>query len=113
MCPLVLNADPSIQMGKASWYSISCNGGTKTSSGIKLNNNLHTVAHKTLPMGTKLKITNLKNGKSTIAIVTDRGPYIKGRIVDVTVGIAERLGFKRQGVADVKIEVVGNVKIAK
>ncbi|MBF0207899.1 MAG: septal ring lytic transglycosylase RlpA family protein [Oligoflexia bacterium] len=105
-----LLAEPLVEHGKASWYSVACNGGTKTASGIKLNNNSHTVAHKKLPMGTKVKITNMKNGKFEYAVVTDRGPYKKGRIVDVTVAIAEKLGFKQQGIATVKVEVVGKVK---
>jgi rare lipoprotein A len=61
-------------------------------------------------MGTKVKVTNLHNGKSEIVKISDRGPYTKGRIIDVTVGVAERLGFKKNGVAKVKVEVVGKVK---
>lgn len=99
------------ETGKASYYSIKCNGGTKTASGKKLDNNANTLAHKSLPMGTKVKVTNLKNGKSEVCVVSDRGPFIKGRIVDVTIGVAKKLGFVKQGIAPVKIEVVGKVKI--
>jgi rare lipoprotein A len=99
------------EVGKASWYSIKCNGGTRTASGQKLSNYANTAAHKTLPMGTKVRVTNLKNGKSEIVRISDRGPYITGRIIDVTVGVAEKLGFKHSGVTTVKIEVVGKVKI--
>lgn len=95
------------QTGKASWYSTSCNHGTKTASGKKLVNSANTVAHRTLPMGTIVKVTNLKNGKSEICSVSDRGPYSGGRILDVTVGLAEKLGFKNSGVTTVKIEVIG------
>lgn len=57
-------------------------------------------------MGTVVKVMNLNNGKSEVVTITDRGPYIKGRIIDVTVGVAKRLGFKSNGIANVKIVVV-------
>jgi rare lipoprotein A len=100
------NSNTKVQTGKASYYSTSCNGGTKTASGKKLNNNANTVAHKTLPMGTKVKVTNLRNGKSEICQVSDRGPYVRGRIVDVTIGVARKLDFVKAWVVDVKIEVL-------
>jgi rare lipoprotein A len=96
----------SVQHGKASWYSIKTNYGTRTASGERLQNNAYTAAHKTLPMGTKIKVTNLSNGKSEILRITDRGPYIKGRIVDVTIGSAQRLGFYSRGITAVKVEVL-------
>jgi len=99
----------SIQQGKASWYSIRTNYGTKTASGERLCNNAATAAHKTLPMGTKVRVTNQANGKSEIVTINDRGPYIRGRIIDVTVGSAERLGFIKSGVVPVKVEVLGHV----
>lgn len=95
-----------VQQGMASWYSTSCNRGTTTASGIRLKNHASTAAHKTLPFGTDVKVTNVTNGKSEIVKITDRGPYKKGRVIDVTVGVAERLGFKSKGVAKVKIEVL-------
>lgn len=95
-----------VQTGKASWYSTLCNRGSKTASGERLSNNSSTAAHKTLPLGTKVKVINVSNGKSEIVKISDRGPYVKGRIIDVTVGVASRLGFKSQGVADVRIEVL-------
>jgi rare lipoprotein A len=97
------------QTGEASWYAIKCNGGTRTASGEKLVDSASTAAHKTLPFGTLVKVTNLNNGKSEIVKINNRGPFIKGRIIDVTVGVAERLGFKKNGVAKVKVEVVGKV----
>jgi len=69
-------------------------------------NSASTAAHKKLPMGTRVKVINLNNGKSEVVTITDRGPYIKGRIIDVTVGVAERLGFKSNGVTEVTIMVV-------
>lgn len=96
----------STQRGKASWYSIRTNYGTRTASGKRLENHAATAAHKTLPMGTKVRVTNEANGKSEIVTITDRGPYIRGRIIDVTIGVAERIGFAKRGVAPVKVEVL-------
>lgn len=96
----------SIQHGEASWYGIRTNGGTKTASGEKLCNVSATAAHKTLPMGTQVRVTNLRNGKSEIVRINDRGPYIRGRIIDVTEGVAKRLGFYNRGIVDVKVEVL-------
>lgn len=98
----------SVEHGKASWYSIASNRGTKTASGTKLCNVSPTAAHKTLPLGTKVRVINESNGKSEIVTITDRGPYIRGRIIDVTVGVADRLGFRQNGVVPVKVEVLGH-----
>ena len=99
----------SVQTGKASWYCVRSNAGTRTASGQKLSNHGFTAAHKTLPMGTKVRVINEANGKSEVLTINDRGPYTKGRIIDVTVGAAERLGFAKRGVATVKVEVLGKV----
>ncbi|MFC7339251.1 septal ring lytic transglycosylase RlpA family protein [Haloferula chungangensis] len=99
----------SVQKGQASWYGIRCNGGTHTASGETLCNHAPTAAHKTLPMGTKVRVTNLNNGKSEIVKITDRGPYTKGRIIDVTEGVAKRIGFFGNGITKVKVEVVEKV----
>ncbi len=96
----------TVQHGKASWYSVKTNSGTQTASGERLSNDAATAAHKTLPMGTRVRVTNMTNGKSEIVRITDRGPYTKGRIIDVTVGCAERLGFYSRGVVPVKVEVL-------
>jgi rare lipoprotein A len=69
----------SVEHGKASWYSIRTNRGTRTASGARLCDKGATAAHKTLPMGTKVRVTNQSNGKSEIVTITDRGPYIRGR----------------------------------
>lgn len=99
----------SVQHGKASWYSIGTNYGTRTASGQRLTNSGATAAHKTLPMGTKVRVTNQNNGKSEIVTINDRGPYIRGRIIDLTIGSAERLGFRSNGIAPVKVEVLGHL----
>ncbi len=101
----------SVQHGKASWYSVRTNYGTKTASGERLSNSGATAAHKTLPLGTKVRVINEANGKSEVVTITDRGPYVKGRIIDVTIGIAERLGFASRGIAPVRVEVLGKVKV--
>ncbi|RYD42465.1 MAG: septal ring lytic transglycosylase RlpA family protein [Verrucomicrobiaceae bacterium] len=100
----------SVQTGKASWYSVKTNRGTRTASGRRLSNDAATAAHKTLPMGTKVRVINEANGKSEVVTITDRGPFVKGRIIDLTIGAAERLGFAKRGVAPVRVEVLGKVK---
>lgn len=96
----------SVEHGKASWYSIKTNYGTKTASGQTLCNKAPTAAHKTLPMGTKVRVINMANNKSEVVTINDRGPFIKGRIIDVTIGTAEKLGFVNRGVVPVKVEVL-------
>ena len=100
----------SVENGKASWYSVGTNSGTRTASGQRLSNQAATAAHKTLPLGTKVRVTNQLNGKSEIVTITDRGPYVRGRIIDLTIGCAQRLGFCGVGVAPVKVEVLGYIK---
>ena len=99
----------SVQHGKASWYSVRTNYGTRTASGQRLSNGAATAAHKTLPMGTVVRVVNESNGKSEVVTINDRGPFVKGRIIDVTIGAAERLGFVKRGVAAVRVEVLGKI----
>jgi len=87
--------------GLASFYS-----DTRTASGEKFDGGELTAAHRTLPFGTRLKITNMVTGKSVTVRVNDRGPFIPGRVVDVSPSAAETLGMVRQGVAKVKLDVV-------
>lgn len=87
---------------RASWYS----QGVKTASGERLNPKALTVAHRTLPFGTLVKITNVENKKSVIARVNDRGPFIKGRGLDVTKQVAIELNFVKKGVTTVTYQVV-------
>ncbi len=101
----------SVEQGKASWYSIKTNYGTETASGQKLCNNAPTAAHKTLPMGTKVRVINLDNNKSEVVTINDRGPFKKGRIIDVTVGTAEKLGFVKRGIVSVKVEVLSEATL--
>ena len=91
--------------GVCSYYARMHNGHV-TAGGEKFDSNAMTAAHRRLPMGTKLKVTNLANGKSVVVTVNDRGPFVKGRSLSVTRRAAEELGFRKQGVAKVKFEQV-------
>ena len=97
----------SVERGKASWYSVGTNAGKRTASGSRLSNHAATAAHKTLPMGTVVRVVNESNGKSELVTINDRGPFVKGRIIDVTAGAAERLGFLKHGIAVVRVDVLG------
>jgi rare lipoprotein A len=95
------------QRGKASYYSKSWTG-RKTANGERLHHDSLTCAHKTYPFGTLLKVTNPANGLSVIVKVTDRGPYGRGRIVDLSVRAAKELGILSQGIAPVVVERYDN-----
>jgi rare lipoprotein A len=88
--------------GVASFYT----EGTQTASGEKFDTHDLTAAHPTLPFGTKLRVTNVATGRSVTVRVNDRGPYVPGRIVDVSYSAAESLGMVGRGVANVKLDVV-------
>ena len=88
--------------GLASFYS----EGTRTASGEKFDAKELTAAHPTLPFGTRLRVTNVANGRSVTVRVNDRGPYVPGRVVDVSYSAAESLGMVGRGVANVKLDVV-------
>jgi rare lipoprotein A len=94
------------QHGIASWYSVRTNRGTRTASGRKLEDNAYTTAHRTYPFGSKVRVTNLSNGRSEILTVTNRGPFKRGRVVDVTIGSSKRLGFYSRGLTKVKVELL-------
>ena len=91
--------------GKASYYSNGLHG-RKMSNGERYDCNAFTCAHRTLPFGTRLKITNPRNGKSVIVRLTDRGPFVRGRVVDLSYAAARELGTLASGVAYVKVELV-------
>jgi rare lipoprotein A len=91
------------QVGEASFYGSGFHG-KKTATGEKFDQNDRTAAHPTLPMGTKATVTNLENGKSVDVKINDRGPYVKGRDIDLSKGAAKKLGMTKDGVAPVKIE---------
>lgn len=91
-------------VGKASWYGIPFHGRT-TANGEKYNMNELTAAHKTLPFGSLVKVTNLINNKSVMVRINDRGPYIRGRTLDLSKAAALKLDMLHQGVASVKMEI--------
>lgn len=98
------------QRGKASYYSKKATG-ARTSSGERLHHDSLTCAHRTHPFGTMLKVTNPQNGKSVIVKVTDRGPFGRGRIIDLSWRAAKELGMLSQGVAMVTVEVADEIVV--
>jgi rare lipoprotein A len=88
--------------GVASFYT----EGTETASGEKFDTNELTAAHPTLPFGTKLRVTNTATGRSVTVRINDRGPYVHGRVVDVSYSAANALGMVNKGIANVKLDVV-------
>jgi rare lipoprotein A len=92
--------------GVASFYGYD-GSGSQTASGERFNPEGMTAAHRSLPLGTKVRVTNTRNGRSVVLRINDRGPYIRGRIIDVSAGAARILGMMSSGVAPVHIEVLG------
>src|SRR6266511_283347 len=92
-----------LQQGKASWYGPGFHG-RKTASGERFNQNELTAAHRKLPLGTKATVTNLRNGKTVEVEINDRGPYARGRILDLSKAAAERLDMD-SGTTPVRVEV--------
>ena len=93
------------QSGTASYYAMKFQF-RKTASGERFNQFSKTAAHKKLPFGTKVKVTNVKNGKSVIVKINDRGPYIKGRIIDLSRSAFKKIGGLASGIIKVKIKVI-------
>ncbi len=93
------------EIGNASFYSGWFNG-KKTASGELFNDKKLTCAHKSLPFGTMLKVTNLANNKEVIVRVNDRGPYVKGRVLDLSLSAAQKLGFVANGTAKISYEII-------
>ncbi|MGO4707026.1 septal ring lytic transglycosylase RlpA family protein [Microvirga sp. 2MCAF38] len=91
-----------IQRGGASWYGPGFHG-RRTASGESFNSNAMTAAHRTLPFGTKLRVVNERNGRSVVVRVNDRGPFIRGRIIDLAKGPAQELGVTSTGTAYVSL----------
>ncbi len=93
-----------VEQGLASYYSNKLQG-RKTASGELYDKSKFTAAHKTIAFGTKIKVTNQQNGLSVVVNVNDRGPYVKGRIVDLSFAAAKKIGLLQQGVTKVKLEI--------
>ena len=98
--------------GKVAHYGAKFNG-RKTASGEVFNVNAMTMAHRSLPFGTRVKVTNLANKKSVVVRVNDRGPTDPGRIGDLTSGAARKIGMTKAGVVNARLEVVGQAKAGK
>lgn len=92
-----------VEVGMASWYGKDFHN-KKTSNGETYNMNDFTAAHRTLPMPSMVRITNLENGRSIKVRINDRGPFVKNRIIDVSKRVAEELNFHNQGTTKVKVE---------
>lgn len=97
--------DGSEAVGFASFYGNEFHG-RRTASGERYDSDALSAAHRTLPFGTRVRVTNLKNGRSVVVTITDRGPFRRGRIVDVSRRAARELGMLRAGVARVRLEVI-------
>ncbi len=96
----MVNAD-TVQKGVASWYGTE---NKVSSTGKRLNHNVPALAHRTLPIGTWVKITDTKTNKTVIAVVEDRGPYVSGRIADLNKPAAKRLGIIKTGLTKVALQ---------
>jgi rare lipoprotein A len=95
----------AIGQGTASYYGAEL-AGNRTASGERFNPNGLTAAHRTLPLGTKLRVTNVANGRSVIVRVNDRGPFVGKRLIDVSLGAAREIQMIRSGTAQVRLEIV-------
>uniref|UniRef100_UPI0040493F64 septal ring lytic transglycosylase RlpA family protein n=1 Tax=Fulvivirga sp. TaxID=1931237 RepID=UPI0040493F64 len=105
MLLIAVSLEAQIQEGKASYYADKFEG-KPTASGEKYKHSKLTAAHKTLPFGTVVKVTSVSNGKSVEVRINDRGPFVEGRVIDLSRSAAEKIGLILVGIADVKIEVV-------
>jgi rare lipoprotein A len=103
--PTELKGAVSVQTGQASWYGKAF-AGKATASGEIFNHELLTAAHRSLPLGTKVRVTNVANGKSVEVKVNDRGPYADGRIIDLSRAAARALGMIEDGLAEVRLETI-------
>ena len=106
------SANGFTETGEASWYGPGFHG-KKTASGERYNQNAFTAAHKTLPFGTRLRVTNLSNGLSTTVVVNDRGPFKKGRIIDLSNAAAKQINMIGTGTTRVRIKSIGSTNVAQ
>lgn len=95
----------SVSQGTASWYGPGFFG-NRTANGEVFQPGTFTAAHRTLPFGTRVRVTNLNNGRSTVVRINDRGPFSGGRVIDLAHGAAHELGLVSSGLAPVRLEVL-------
>ena len=107
--PPTSTISPVVHTGFASYYAKRATG-SRTASGEKLHHDSLTCAHRTYPFGTRLKVTTPSNGRSVVVRVNDRGPFVRGRIVDLSWGAARELGILAQGIAKVTVELAGPIE---
>ena len=99
-----LEASAGTGCGGASWYALN----SKTASGERMNPSTLTAAHRSLRFGTKVKVTNARNGKAVVVRINDRGPFIKGRVLDLSRAAAKNIGMVSSGTAKVCYEVIAS-----
>jgi rare lipoprotein A len=99
------STDRQVRGGIASWYGPGFHG-RRTANGERYNQNGYTAAHKSLPFGTQVRVTNVRNGKSVLVRINDRGPFIRGRVIDLSAGAARVIGVHGSGVAPVQLEIL-------
>lgn len=100
---LPLNAATADQVGHASWYALT----SKTASGERMNPSALTAAHRSLPFGSKVLVENLSNGRSVVVRINDRGPFVGGRIIDLSKAAAAQIGMIGSGTAKVRVTPAG------
>lgn len=103
LCMTALTQTASAQCGSASWYALT----SRTASGERMNPAAMTAAHRKLPFGTRVKVTNQRNGKAVVVRINDRGPFVRGRILDLSKAAATKLGFIGAGHTKVCLEQSG------
>jgi rare lipoprotein A len=103
--PVLTERYETIGQGEASYYGNEL-AGNRTANGERFNPHALTAAHRSLPMGTKLRVTNLANGRSVIVRINDRGPFVRSRIIDVSLGAAREIEMVRSGKAQVRLEIL-------
>jgi rare lipoprotein A len=108
--PFALNAgsrSAELGVGQASYYSNEF-AGKRTASGEIFNPKAHTAAHRTVSFGSRIRVTHLGNGKQVIVRVNDRGPFVRGRVIDISYAAAKQIGLNRTGTARVKLTRVSD-----
>src|SRR5579864_2880003 len=103
--PYQQTARHEAMVGVASWYGEHWQG-RKTAIGMRFDVRKLTAAHRSLPLNSRVRVTNIENGKSVIVLINDRGPYVDGRVIDLSTAAARRLSMIKKGVAPVQIDVV-------